>query len=490
MSGLSAIEELRQRLPANELRESLAGLRPDELLALAYDWSKFARPSQMLPVIRPWSTWLVKAGRGFGKTRTGAESVRQWITEGFKQVNIVVRTKGDIEKILIRGRAGILAVCPPSWRPIWVGNKNLFKWPNGATSFVFTAEEPDALRGPEHEKLWCDEVASWRYDRDAWDMAQFGLRLGSNPQAIITTTPRPTKLMREIEADPNTFVTRGTTYENRGNLAQRFFSAIITKYEGSRLGRQELMGETLDDNPGALFRLSDIEGSRVSKLPPLSRIVVAMDPATTSNEDSDEWGIIAAGQDGRYPAHYFILADESGIYTPDEAGKVAVRLYHRLGADRIVGEANNGGDMIETILRYQDANISYRKITASRGKAIRAEPISALYEQHRVHHHGNFATLEDQMTNWNPQTDEESPDRLDANVWAITELASGADGWEQYAKSEVGDMQRSGILPKAPESRVLVDGRSTDKCECGSVAWTGKPGEQKCFKCGKDRLKG
>jgi phage terminase large subunit-like protein len=211
-----------------------------------------------------------------------------------------------------------------------------------------------------------------------------------------------------------------------------------------------------------------------------------MDPATTSNEGSDEWGIIAAGQDGREPAHFYILADESGIYTPDEAGKQAVRLYHRLGADRLVGEANNGGDMIETIVRYQDANVAYKKVTASRGKVIRAEPVSALYEQSRVHHHGMFATLEDQACNWQPGIDADSPDRMDAMVWAVTELASGTDGWAGFVKGEGHAAQAEGLVPAspgAPAGRVDVAGNNHDVCVCGSTFWVAIAGKEYCLKC-------
>ena len=425
---------------------------------------------------------MLKAGRGFGKTRTGAETVRQWVKEGRKQVNLIVRTVGDIEKVLVKSSGGILNVCPEDERPVWKSQKRLFEWPNGATSFVFTAEEPDSLRGPECEGLWADELASWRYGQETWDNAMMGLRLGSNPQAIITTTPRPTKLVRDLIANPFTVLTAGTTYENRDNLAAAFYSQIITKYEGTRLGRQELLAEVLDDNPGALFHLKDIEGGRVTKAPPLVRIVVAMDPATTSNEDSDEWGIVAAAQDGRDPAHFFTIADESGIYTPDEAAKQAVRLYHRLNADRLVGEANNGGDMIEALIRHQDANVSYKKVTASRGKMVRAEPISALYEQGRVHHVGQFPTLEDQMVQWQPGIDKDSPDRMDAMVWAMTELAEGTSGWAGFVKSEG---ENSPAAPPAP--RINLAGGNRDKCDCGSVIWSDNAGKQVCFKCGKDR---
>ena len=408
---------------------------------------------------------------------------RGWIKAGFNHVNMVAPTADDLRDVMVEGESGILAVCPRQERPVYRVSKRRLDWPNGAQSLLFTAQEPDRLRGKQHAKLWCDEPASWQYDMDAWDQAQFGLRLGTNPQTIATTTPRPTKLIRMLVAasqgeTPTVAVTRGTTYENRSNLAPGFYSKIITRYENTRLGRQELLAEILDDNPDALFKMTDIEGARVTKLPPLSRIVVAMDPATTSNEESDEWGIIAAGQDDRDPAHFYILADESGIYTPDQAAKQAVGLYHRLSADRLVGEANNGGDMIEALIRHQDANVSYKKVTASRGKVTRAEPVSALYEQHRVHHHGMFAKLEDQATTWNPKTDKNSPDRMDAMVWAMTELAEGSSGWAGFVKDEG---QKSPEAPKAP--RVNVAGGNRDRCECGSVVWDG----DKCFKCGKPR---
>jgi phage terminase large subunit-like protein len=478
LSPPSIVERISE-LPKAERDALVLSLSAEKALVLRYDWPSWARSNQ-LPPPGSWSYWMVKAGRGFGKTRTGSETLRQRIKDGVKQANVIVRTVGDIEKVLVRSSGGILKVCPPDERPTWVANKRLFLWPGGATSFVFTAEEPDSLRGPECEFLWADELASWRYGQETWDNAMMGLRLGANPQAIITTTPRPTKLVRELIANPFTVLTAGTTYENRANLAEAFYTQIIRKYEGTRLGRQELLAEVLDDNPGALFKQTDIDGARVTKLPPLVRIVVAMDPAVTSSEESDEWGIIAAGQDGRDPAHFYILADESAIYTPDEAAKQAVRLYHRLAADRLVGEANNGGDMIEALVRHQDANVSYKKVTASRGKQVRAEPVSALYEQGRVHHHGIFAQLEDQATSWNPKTDKDSPDRMDAMVWAITELAEGSSGWAGFVKEE-GEKAAAG--QGQPAARVNVEGGNRDKCGCGSVVWK----DEKCWKCGTPR---
>lgn len=485
MSASLDVQSLRSQYSEPELRARLAELSEADLRALYYDWNFWARPDQCIPA-GEWAVWLILAGRGYGKTRVGAEMVRIWKKQGYKRINFIAATADDLRDTMVEGESGILAICPNNERPIYRVSKRRLEWPDGSRSLLFSAEEPDRLRGKQHDKLWGDEPASWQYD-DAWDQAMFGLRLGDNPQCVATTTPKPTKLIRTIMADPSTHITRGTTYENRDNLANTFYTKIITRYEGTRLGRQELMGEVLDDNPGALFHLSDVDGARVQKLPPLSRIVVALDPATTSNEDSDEWGIIAAGIDGRFPEHGYVIADESNIYTPNEAAKQAVRLYHRLGADRVVGEANNGGDMIEALLRNEDANVSYKKVTASRGKVIRAEPVSALYEQRRIHHHGTFGALESQMVNWNPRTDDDSPDRMDAMVWAMTELFSGTDGWAGFVKSEGEAAIAKGLAPAPPGPRLLVDGRNKDICECGSTFWITVKGTQNCMKCGKPR---
>ena len=482
MENCSVLENLRSS-PA--FSERLAGLTDSELYGLVFDWHSWARPNQLQPpefANGEKSDWLILAGRGYGKTRVGAETVRGWIRQGFNRVNFIAPTADDLRDVMVEGESGILAVCPNEERPTYRVSKRRLEWPNGAVSLLFSAEEPERLRGKQHMKLWGDEPAAWRYAEECFDQAMLGLRLGSSPQAVWTTTPRPTKLIKQLIKAENTVVTRGTTYDNRANLAAGFYSQIIKKYEGTRLGRQELLAEVLDDNPGALFHLANIEGARVTKLPPLTRIVVALDPAVTSNEDSDEWGIIAVGHDARDPMHIYVLADESEIYTPDEAAKQAIRLYQRLGADRIVGESNNGGDMIEALLRNQDTNVAYRKVTASRGKVIRAEPVSALYEQHRVHHHGMFSTLEDQMTTWAPQTDETSPDRMDALVWGCTELASGTDGWIGYARSEVKAMEEKGLV-KRTEERINVAGENRDLCVCGSTFWITIDGSEHCLKC-------
>jgi phage terminase large subunit-like protein len=366
---------------------------------------------------------LILAGRGFGKTRCGAEAVRGWV-KTFARVNIIGPTFDDVRDICIEGESGILQICPRSERPRFVSSRHLLEWPNGATSLLFSADEPERLRGKQHEKLWADELASWR-NPESWDQAMFGLRLGANPQSVVTTTPRPSAIIKALVRDPHTVVTKGSSYENRANLAPAFLDKIITKYEGTRLGRQELLAELLEDREGALFTQALIDAARVDKAPQLIRVVVAVDPAVTSNKDSDETGIVAAGVDGRKPAHFYALDDESLQASPQKWARKAVALFHRRGADRVVAEVNQGGDLVEATIRNVDPNIAYRAVHATRGKAVRAEPISALYEQGRVHHVGSFGELEDQMCDYVPG-ESASPDRMDALVWAVTELSAAS----------------------------------------------------------------
>jgi phage terminase large subunit-like protein len=420
-------------LPPEVRAARLDALTNAESSALLHDWSFWARPDQ-LPPDGAWTYWLILAGRGYGKTRTGAEWVRQEVrTTRF--VNLIGATADDARDIMIEGESGILAVCPNAERPDYKASQRKLVWPNGATSLIFTADEPERLRGKQHSALWADELAAWRYP-EAWAQAKFGLRLGERPRACVTTTPKPSTLIRELMADPATRVTRGTTYANRENLAASFFAEIIKTYEGTRLGRQELNAEVLDDNPNALWQRAQIDASRLPALPTdpaeraaflgtLRRIVVAVDPATTSNEHSDETGIVVAGI-GR-DQHFYVLADRSLIGTPDQWARAAVNAFREFDADRIIAETNNGGDMVEAVIRQVDRSVSYRKVTATRGKTIRAEPIAALYEQGRGHHVGAFDRLEDQMTEFDP-TDVQrvkSPDRMDALVWAGTELFGG-----------------------------------------------------------------
>lgn len=401
-------------------RELFKGLSTAEIESLKFAWTLHARPNQLTP-LGLWTIWLVLAGRGFGKTRTGAEFIRAEQKAGRGRMALVAATAADAREVMVEGESGILSVCPPDNKPLYEPSKRRLTWPNGAIATTYSAEEPERLRGPQHEAAWCDEAAAWKYAIDCWDNLQFGLRVGPNPRACVTTTPKPVKLVRDLVKDPGTYLTRGSTYDNRGNLAPSFFQKIIKKYEGTRLGRQEINAELLEDTPGALWTRALIEMCRVAVCPcVLRRIVVAIDPATTSEEDSDETGIVVAGlgvDDNGY-----VFGDYSARAKPIEWAKTAIHNYKYWLCDRIIGEANNGGEMIEATLRMVDPNCSYKAVHASRGKMTRAEPVAALYEQGRIHHVGMFEQLEDQMCTYVPGLGEDSPDRMDALVWAISEL--------------------------------------------------------------------
>ena len=393
------------------------------LEAAKYRWTIQARPAQ-LPPRGDWRYWLIQAGRGFGKTRAGAEMVREWARR-YRFVNLIGATADDARDIMIEGESGILAICPPHERPVYKRNASRLDWPSGCRSLIFTADKPDRLRGKQHDKLWADELAAWRYE-EAWHQAMLGLRLGDNPQAIITTTPRPIKIIRELRADPHTVITGGSTYANRANLAPAFLDAIIARYEGTRLGRQELLAELLDDVPGALWNRAGLDALRVREAPSLRRVVVGVDPSATTM--GDEAGIVVAGlgADG----HGYVLADDSLQASPHGWGSRAVQSYHAHRADRIVAEVNNGGEMVALTIRTVDDQVAYKPVHASRGKRTRAEPVAALYEQGKVHHVGSLGALEDEMCTWTP-ADPESPNRMDALVWALTELMLGAQGWSR-----------------------------------------------------------
>jgi phage terminase large subunit-like protein len=322
---------------------------------------------------------------------------------------------------MVEGESGLLAISGDSDRPNYEPSKRRLTWPNGALATLYSADEPDRLRGPQHDGAWCDELAAWRYLQEAWDMLMMGLRLGANPRCVVTTTPRPRAMLKALALDPHTHLTRGSTFDNLPNLAPQFADQIIGRYKNTRLGRQELEGELLEDVEGALWHRALIEDARAEHAPDLRRVVVGVDPAVTSGEESDETGIVVAGQLGD---EWFVLADWSGIMSPDAWARRAVNAYHEFAADRIIGEVNNGGDLVETVIRTVDPNVSYEAVRASRGKAKRAEPVAALYEQGRVHHVGEFRELEDQMCSFVPQDAgaQSSPDRMDALVWAVTAL--------------------------------------------------------------------
>jgi len=319
----------------------------------------------------------------------------------------------------------LLSIGPPHQRPEYEPSLHRLTWKNGAVATLFSADEPNRLRGPQHDLAWCDELAAWRYPA-AWDMLMFGLRLGADPRCVVTTTPRPIRLIRELLADPKVAVTRGRTEENRKHLAPAFLEQIVRRYRGTRLGRQELDGEILDDMPGAFWTHGIIDAARMNAAPDLVRVVVAIDPAVSSSETADETGIIIAGRDA--DGHGYVLADASGHCAPAEWAKAAVTAYAAHRADRIVAEVNNGGEMVEAMLRVVDPSVPLAAVHASRGKVARAEPVAALYEQGRVHHLGALPLLEDQMCAFTPGAHGDgeaaggSPDRVDALVWALTDL--------------------------------------------------------------------
>jgi phage terminase large subunit-like protein len=413
MSAISSLRELRETNKPETIR-LIQSLSPDEARIFQFDWQYWARENQLLQP-GEWDTWLIKTGRGWGKTRVGAETVRIWARE-FPIIHLVAPTASDARDIMVEGESGILAISPDYERPLYSSSTRRLTWPNGSKAILFSADEPDRLRGPQCYKAWADELAAWRYP-DAWDQLQLGLRLGSHPQVIVTTTPRPTAIIKSLMSDEKTFITTGSTYENKANLAESFIKSIIRKYEGTRLGKQEIFAEILEDIEGALWTYAMIE--YVRELPEMTRIVVAVDPAVTNNKTSDETGIVVCGL-GRDKLGY-ILEDMSGTYTPLEWAQKTVNLYYKWNADRIVAEVNQGGDMVGTIVRSIDPNVPYMPVHVSKGKKIRAEPVAALYEQHRIKHYGSHAGLETQMTSWDARS-EKSPDRVDAMVGGITEL--------------------------------------------------------------------
>lgn len=417
--------------PTLSIMDQLARLPDEKRLKILNDidvndpeilhlWDFWARPKQRTPEGN-WRIWLILAGRGFGKTRTGAEFIREQVNQGrAKHIALVGPTAATVRDTMIEGESGLMRIFPNDERPRYEPSKRRVTFRNGSVASAFSADEPDRLRGPNHDLSWCDEVAVWRYP-EAYDMLMLGLRIGTHPRAIVTTTPKPVRVIRQLLAitDGSVHTTRGSTYENQYNLAQSFMSEILARYEGTRLGRQELHAEVLDDVEGALWVREDIDKYRVVDCPDLTRIVVAVDPAATSNKSSAETGIVVAGISAE--GHGYVLDDRSIRGTPLEWGTAAVSAYHRNNADRIVAESNQGGEMVSHTLRMVEPNVPVKLVHASRGKQTRAEPVAALYEQGKVHHVGFMSDLEDQLCSWVPH-EGPSPDRLDAVVWALTEL--------------------------------------------------------------------
>ncbi len=407
------------------------------------DWAVWARGDQLPPPGPPggtdWSVWLVLGGRGAGKTRAGAEWVRgtalglpPFADEPVGRIALVGETLADVREVMIEGVSGLLAVHRRDERPAWQSSRRRLEWPNGSVAQVFSSEDPESLRGPQFGAAWLDELGKWRNGDETFDQLQFGLRLGRRPRQTVTTTPRSTPLLKRLSADPRTVTTRARTWANARNLAPGFLDGVLARYGGTRMARQELDGEFVNERADALWRRDAIEKVRAEPgdVPPLMRIVVAIDPPAGSGRHSDACGIVAAGLDANRDV--WVLADATVEHArPHVWAARATALWRELEADALVIETNQGGEMAEAVLREADPGVPVTPVRAMRGKAVRAEPVALLYEQGRVRHAGRFEALEDEMCDFGPGQDGwglssgRSPDRLDALVWAVTALALG-----------------------------------------------------------------
>ncbi|MEA2981193.1 MAG: hypothetical protein QOF09_3016 [Alphaproteobacteria bacterium] len=397
--------------------------------ALNHDWKTFAHPHQH-PPSGDWTTWLLLGGRGAGKTRAGAEWVKSLVSSEGRKVSpiaLIGETEHAAREVMVEGVSGLLAAHEHSERPEWIPSRRRLQWRNGAVAQVFSAEDPESLRGPQFAVAWCDELAKWRHAEATFDMLQFGLRLGERPRQVITTTPRPIALIKRLIADPRTAVTRAATVANARHLAPAFLDLVVGRYAGTKLGRQELDGEIVEERADALWTRGRLESCRVDEAPPLQRIVVAVDPPASASKGADACGLVAAGraEDGTL----YVIADETAAQlSPAGWSRKAIALWRRLCADALVVEVNQGGDMVRAVIGEADPTVPVIAVRARRGKWLRAEPVAALYEQGRVKHAGTFPALEDEMCDfgldglWSGR----SPDRLDALVWAVTALTFGA----------------------------------------------------------------
>jgi phage terminase large subunit-like protein len=424
MNALTAREAARDR--ARLLRER------SDWRDLLRDWRFWADPRQ-LPPEGDWRTWLLMAGRGFGKTRAGAEWVRG-LAEGDSgaRIALVGATRAEARAVMVEGDSGVLAVSPAATRPRWEPSRGVLTWPGGAKAFVYSGESPDGLRGPQHHAAWCDEIAKWAYPQASWDNLAMTLRLGERPRALVTTTPRPIALLRRLRDAADTATVQGRTQDNR-LLPHAFLAAMAADYGGTRLGRQELDGELIEDVAGALWTRDGLERGRVEAAPAVRRVVIGVDPPAggAGGARGDACGIVAValGRDGRG----YVLEDASvaGL-SPEGWARAVAACAVRNGADRVVAEANQGGAMVESVLIAADAALPVRLVHATRGKSARAEPVATLYEAGRVSHVGAFASLEDEMcgliAGGGYEGPGRSPDRADALVWALSELMLGRRG--------------------------------------------------------------
>ena len=440
MTSSALSKNTARRLRAFLLDSKRRGMSETELMAempprlvqeISTNWFFQGRDDQF-PPDGDWTVWLMLGGRGAGKTRAGAEWVRAlalglapFADKPISPIALVGETAADVREVMIDGVSGLLAIHPAGQRPTYEAARRRLVWPNGAVAQCFSAEDPDQLRGPQFAAAWCDEVAKWRYADAAWDNLQFALRLGDRPRELATTTPRATPLLKRLMADPKAIVTRATTRDNAYHLAPAFLDTVVQRYVGTRLGRQELDGEIIEERDGALFARAAIEAARVAVAPALLRILVAVDPPASSHKRADSCGVVAAGIDEN--GIVYVLADESiGAARPSEWAHKALALYQRLEADAIVAEVNQGGDMVAAILREADPNAPVIPARATRGKYLRAEPVAHLMEQGRVKLVGAFPALEDEMCDFTASglSSGRSPDRLDAMVWAVASLTT------------------------------------------------------------------
>ena len=417
-----------QETTEQTLIKQVQNLTKEQAIKKLFDWRSElnARPNQIAPDGN-WTTWLILAGRGFGKTRTGAEWIRERVESGMsKRIALIGKTPADVRDVMIEGESGLLNISPPYNMPTYEPSKRRLTWDNGAIAQTFSSYEPDQLRGSQFDTAWADEMASWEYPEETWDNLMFALRLGEKPQVCVTTTPRPLQLLINLRDAKTTVLTKGTSYDNRENLNQQFFDSILSKYKNTRLGMQEIYAEILEESDNAMWKREWLDEGRLEVGPgDLERVVVAIDPAVTSKKTSDETGIIVAGKDSE--GKFYVLNDSSARYTPSAWSEKAIMLYNQYQCDKIIAEVNNGGQLVEHTLRTQSENVPYKSVHASRGKRTRAEPIASLYEQGKVHHVGNLERLENQLCNWEANSGDPSPDRLDALVWALTELSGSGN---------------------------------------------------------------
>ena len=435
ISTPSLRDALRDCATTQQLSALTEGFTHKHYDLLLKDWRIWGRLDQLPPLTAPnggpWATWAIIGGRGAGKTRAGAEWVRGLALglKGFadrpvKRIALIGETAADVREVMIEGVSGILSVHGRGERPRWEPSRRRLTWKTGAVAQGFSAEEPESLRGPQFAAAWCDELAKWRRGEEVYDMLQFALRLGTWPRQLITTTPRPIALLKRILADPATVVSRAGTKKNASNLAPEFLARISERYAGTRLGRQELDGEIVEEAQGALWSRGQLEALRVTAAPALRRIVIAVDPAAASHRRADACGIVGAGIDGA--GMLYVLADATlAAAKPHAWASAAVALYHKLEADALVAEVNQGGEMVASVIAQVDAGVPVKSVRATRGKYLRAAPVAQLYEQGKVRHVGAFAALEDELCAFGPAglAGGRSPDRLDALVWALTELA-------------------------------------------------------------------